>query len=38
MYDDHKFRRIRFYWSALMDGVFNVFDNSKPRNILYKDL
>jgi len=35
LYDDHKVRRIRFWLSAFDDARNNVFDNEKPRKILY---
>ena len=34
-YDDHKWRRLRFIWSAAMSGFFGVFDNTRSRKILY---
>lgn len=33
--DDNKFRRIKFYISAFNDGLRGVFDNEKPKRILY---
>lgn len=30
IYDDHKFIRIRFWNSALLDGLRGIFDNKKP--------
>jgi rhamnopyranosyl-N-acetylglucosaminyl-diphospho-decaprenol beta-1,3/1,4-galactofuranosyltransferase len=35
LFDDNKLKRLRFAWSAYSDGLFNVFDNEKPRRILY---
>jgi rhamnopyranosyl-N-acetylglucosaminyl-diphospho-decaprenol beta-1,3/1,4-galactofuranosyltransferase len=35
MYDKKKLKRIRFYTNALGDGLKGVFDNKKPRRILY---
>lgn len=35
IYDDNKFRRVRFYLDAYLDGVIGVFDNQKPKRILY---
>jgi len=32
---DHKWRRMRFLSSAYLDGLRGVFDNAKPRRILY---
>ncbi|MCX7698122.1 MAG: glycosyltransferase family 2 protein [Candidatus Goldbacteria bacterium] len=34
-YDDHKLRRILFYCNAYFDGVKGIFDNKKPKKILY---
>jgi len=35
LFDDHKFRRIWFVTSAYLDGLREVFDNEKPKRILY---
>lgn len=35
MHDDHKLRRIRFVVSQIVDGFRGVFDNDKPKRILY---
>jgi rhamnopyranosyl-N-acetylglucosaminyl-diphospho-decaprenol beta-1,3/1,4-galactofuranosyltransferase len=35
IHDDHKSRRIRFVVSQYLDGLKGVFDNDKPRRILY---
>lgn len=35
IYDDNKVRRIRFYLNAYIDGVKGIFDNEKPKRILY---
>lgn len=35
VHDDHKSRRIRFVVSQYVDGLTGVFDNEKPRRILY---
>lgn len=32
VYDDHKLRRIRFYFKAALDGITGRFDNSFPVN------
>lgn len=37
LFDDHKFRRLRFGWSAYIDGWRGVFDNAKARRILYDE-
>ncbi len=34
LYDDHKWRRIRFVMNACMDGLRGRFDNAKPKKIL----
>ncbi len=36
VFDDHKYRRIRFYTNAYLDGFRSNFDNDKPKKILYK--
>lgn len=35
LHDDHKARRIRFVFSQFLDGFRGVFDNDKPKRILY---
>ena len=35
LFDDHKFRRIMFVTSAYLDGLRGVFNNEKPKRILY---
>lgn len=35
LFDDHKLRRILFVTSAYIDGLRGVFDNEKPKKILY---
>jgi len=35
VYDDHKFRRMKFLTSAYTDGWNGNFDNGKPKRILY---
>ena len=35
LFDDYKFRRILFITSAYLDGLKGVFDNEKPKRILY---
>jgi len=35
IYDDHKVQRMKFWTSAIMDGWNGVFDNAKPKLILY---
>jgi rhamnopyranosyl-N-acetylglucosaminyl-diphospho-decaprenol beta-1,3/1,4-galactofuranosyltransferase len=34
LYQDHKWRRLRFFNAAFWDGVRGRFDNSKPRRLL----
>ena len=34
IYDDNKYKRIRFWNAAFIDGISGVFDNSKPRKLL----
>jgi len=34
--DDRKYRRIKFYFSAIIDGILGIFDNDKPKKILYE--
>ncbi len=38
VYDDHKLKRIKFITNAYLDGLNNVFDNKKPKNILYEEI
>ncbi|HWB01098.1 MAG TPA: hypothetical protein VG713_21550, partial [Pirellulales bacterium] len=35
LYDDHKWRRIKFLTASIADGFRGRFDNHKPKNILY---
>lgn len=35
IFDDYKFKRIKLYLCAYMDGLIGNFDNKKPRKILY---
>lgn len=35
LFDDHKIRRIKFYTNSYRDGLKAIFDNRKPRKILY---
>ncbi len=35
LFDDNKLKRLRFAWGAYKDGLRDVFDNEKPRRILY---
>lgn len=35
LFDDHKFKRIKFILNAYIDGLKGNFDNKKPKNILY---
>jgi len=35
IYDDHKYKRIKFILNAYYDGLKDKFDNKKPRRILY---
>lgn len=35
VFDDHKYRRIKFYTNAYLDGFKSNFDNKKPKKILY---
>lgn len=37
LFEDHKINRTIFYISSIFDGLKGVFDNDKPRTILYKD-
>jgi GT2 family glycosyltransferase len=36
LFEDHKIKRLRFYISALTDGLRGTFDNEKPKKILYE--
>jgi hypothetical protein len=38
VYDDYKLKRTKLITSAYLDGLNNVFDNKKPKNILYKEI
>ncbi|ASA78493.1 glycosyltransferase family 2 protein [Thermococcus sp. 5-4] len=35
LFHDHKFKRILFVTSAYLDGLRGIFDNEKPKRILY---
>ncbi|MGB9730260.1 MAG: glycosyltransferase family 2 protein [Thermoprotei archaeon] len=35
LFEDHKIRRLLFVTSAYVDGLHGVFDNTKPKKILY---
>ncbi|WP_367883085.1 hypothetical protein [Thermococcus peptonophilus] len=35
LFDDHKITRIYFISSAYLDGLMEIFDNKKPKRILY---
>jgi len=35
LFDNHKLKRIIFLTSAYLDGLRNIFDNEKPKRILY---
>ena len=35
LYDDNKYKRIKFVLNAFFDGIRGVFDNEKPKKILY---
>jgi GT2 family glycosyltransferase len=37
VFDDHKFNRLKFYTNSYLDGLRSIFDNKKPRRILYKE-
>ena len=37
VYDDHKLKRIKLITSAYLDALNNVFDNKKPKIILYEE-
>ncbi len=37
IFDDHKYKRIKFYTNAYKDGLNSNFDNKKPRKILYDE-
>ncbi len=34
-FDDHKWRRLRFVWSSIADGIGERFDNEKAKALLY---
>ena len=36
VYDSNKIKRMRFFTNALRDGLRGVFDNEKPKLLLYK--
>jgi len=36
LFDDHKLRRMRFFYNAYKDGFTSTFDNNKPKRILYE--
>jgi len=36
LFEDKKINRTLFYISSILDGLMGVFDNDKPKNILYK--
>ena len=38
IYDNHKLRRIKFITNAYLDGLTGIFDNKKPKKILYKEI
>ncbi|RAP45110.1 MAG: hypothetical protein BZ135_06500 [Methanosphaera sp. rholeuAM6] len=35
IFDDHKIKRIQFYTNSYKDGFKSIFDNDKPKKILY---
>jgi hypothetical protein len=35
LFDDNKFKRIKFITNAYFDGLRDTFDNQKPKKILY---
>lgn len=35
VFDNHKYRRIKFFTNAYLDGLTSKFDNTKPKKILY---
>jgi GT2 family glycosyltransferase len=37
LYDDHKYKRIKFLLSAYFDGLKGEFDNRKPKRLLYEE-
>ncbi len=37
IFDDNKFRRIKFYTNSYLDGLTSNFDNNKAKEILYKE-
>jgi len=38
VYDDYKLKRIKLITNAYLDGLNNVFDNKKPKKILYEEI
>lgn len=38
LFDDNKYRRIKFYTNSYLDGLMENFDNNKPKRILYDDM
>ncbi len=38
VFDDHKYRRIKFFTNAYIDGLRSNFDNNKPKEILYNKM
>lgn len=36
VFDDHKYRRLKFFTNAYLDGLTSRFENSKPKKILYE--
>ena len=38
VYDDYKLKRIKLITNAYLDALNNVFDNKKPKKILYKEI
>ncbi|PWL07559.1 galactofuranosyl transferase GlfT1 [Methanosphaera cuniculi] len=36
VFDDHKYKRLKFFTNAYIDGLTSHFDNKKPRKILYE--
>ncbi|SNR60895.1 glycosyltransferase family 2 protein [Desulfurobacterium atlanticum] len=37
LFDDNKFKRIKFFTNAYLDGLKGHFDNEKPKKLLYKE-
>jgi len=37
IYDDHKYKRIKFFLNAYFDGLKGKFDNRRPKKILYEE-